>query len=155
MGEGSLYRKLLTVLALSLTKNSALTTALASKMPITPRPPSTSNNLRSPTVTLNNGRDLPLLGLGTWKSEPGEVKAAVKSAIQAGYRHIDCAAAYGNEAEVGQALKECLDEGICTREELFITSKLWNDSHGDGVMEALQVTLDHLQLDYLDMYLSE
>jgi len=116
---------------------------------------SSSATLRSPTVQLNNGRSIPLLGLGTWKSEPGEVKAAVRSAIEAGYRHIDCAHAYANEGEIGEALKECMEAGICTRDELFITSKLWNDCHGDGtqVLSGLQHTLDQLQLEYLDMFL--
>ena len=111
--------------------------------------------LVSPTVLLNNGCPIPLLGLGTWKSEPGQVKDAVRTAIEAGYRHIDCAHVYANEREVGEALSECLRAGICTREELFITSKLWNDSHGDetDVLAALQHTLDQLQLDYVDMYL--
>lgn len=116
---------------------------------------SSSATLRSPTVQLNNGRSIPLLGLGTWKSKPGEVKAAVRSALEAGYRHIDCAHAYGNEREIGEALKECMEAGICTRDELFITSKLWNDCHGDEteVLSGLQQTLDQLQLDYLDMFL--
>jgi hypothetical protein len=109
-----------------------------------------------PTATLNNGRSIPLIGLGTWKSEPGPVKAAVKAAITMGYRHIDCAHIYGNEKEIGEALTEVFAAGICNREDLFVTSKLWNDSHGkDEVMPALQTTLANLQLDYLDMYLSK
>ena len=64
-----------------------------------------SNPVGSTTVTLNNGLTIPVLGLGTWKSKPGEVRAAVEAAINAGYRHIDCAAIYGNETEVGQGLK--------------------------------------------------
>jgi len=118
---------------------------------------STTSTVRSPTVRLNNGCELPLLGLGTWKSEPDQVRQAVKQAIQAGYCMIDCAHIYGNEAEIGEALQECFQEGICQREDLFITSKLWNDSHGGEaeVRGALQHTLDQLQLDYLDMYLSE
>jgi Aldo/keto reductase family len=109
-----------------------------------------------PITTLNNGQSMPLLGLGTWKSEPGLVKAAVKAAIAMGYRHIDCAHIYGNEKEIGEALSEIFAEGICDRQDLFVTSKLWNDSHGiDEVVPALQVTLANLQLDYLDMYLSK
>ena len=69
-----------------------------------------SNPVGSTTVTLNNGLAIPVLGLGTWKSKPGEVKAAVEAEIDAGYRHIDCAAIYGNEAEVGQGLKAKMNE---------------------------------------------
>ncbi len=66
--------------------------------------------MASRIVTLNNGRSMPLLGLGTWKSGPGEVEAAVKLALHLGYRHVDCAAAYGNETEVGKGIKAACDE---------------------------------------------
>jgi Aldo/keto reductase family len=109
-----------------------------------------------PLAKLNNGALIPLLGLGTWKAAPGVVKEAVTTAIQAGYRHIDCAHVYGNEREIGDALTECITSGVCSRSDLFITSKLWNDSHAqDEVRPALQHTLQQLQLDYLDMYLGE
>lgn len=105
-------------------------------------------------MTLNDGRKMPQVGLGTWKSKPGEVKAAVKAAVKCGYRHIDCAAIYKNEAEVGEALAELFAEGIVTREELWITSKLWNDFHAaTDVPEACAKTLTDLQLEYLDLYL--
>ncbi|KAF2016891.1 Aldo/keto reductase [Aaosphaeria arxii CBS 175.79] len=103
-------------------------------------------------LKLNTGATIPALGLGTWQSAPGEVKASVIHAIEAGYRHIDCAYCYQNEDEVGEAIQDVIKRGIVKREDLFITSKLWCTFH-TRAEEGLQKSLDLLKLDYVDLYL--
>lgn len=98
---------------------------------------------------------IPQFGLGTWQSKTGgEVKNAVAAAIDLGYRHLDCAFVYLNEEEVGEALNASIASNKVTREEFFVTSKLWNTFHRtDLVAKAVQLSLDQLGLDYLDLYL--
>jgi len=105
-------------------------------------------------IQFTNGDAMPSIGLGTWKAKPGDVYKAVKEAVRIGYRHIDCAPIYGNEPEIGRALGEVIDDGIVTREQLWITSKLWNNLHAPGDVEAgLEKTLADLGIDYLDLFL--
>jgi alcohol dehydrogenase (NADP+) len=109
-----------------------------------------------PKRTLYTGAQIPAVGLGTFGSDrfSGEqIAAAVRGAIAVGYRHIDCAAVYGNEQLIGPALRDAMQAGI-PREELWITSKVWNDMHGEGdVLLSCARTLKDLKLEYLDLYL--
>ncbi len=99
-------------------------------------------------VKLNNDVEMPVLGLGTWQTGSKDAENAVLWALQAGYRHIDTAAVYGNEAAVGNAIRK----SSVQRKELFITTKLWNDDHDDPA-KACSQSLKKLQLDYIDLYL--
>ena len=109
-----------------------------------------------PQRKLATGAAMPAIGLGTFGSDhvsPHEIAAAVKGAAAVGYRHFDCASVYGNEAEIGVSFETILRDGI-RREELWITSKLWNDKHGeDDVISSCRKSLADLRLDYLDLYL--
>ncbi|MGG5790786.1 aldo/keto reductase [Bacillus pretiosus] len=111
-------------------------------------------NLQS-TTTLHNGVEMPWFGLGVFKVEDGpELVEAVKSAIKAGYRSIDTAAIYGNEKAVGEGIRAGIKEAGITREDLFITSKVWNSDQGyETTLAAYEESLKKLELDYLDLYL--
>ena len=110
-----------------------------------------------PQRTTYTGAKIPTVGIGTFGSDRysgEEIATAVKGAISVGYRHIDCAAVYGNEHQIGETFRDVLESGLVKREELWITSKLWNDSHAEAdVIPTCQKSLKDLQLDYLDLYL--
>ncbi|MFV8241512.1 aldo/keto reductase [Mycolicibacterium peregrinum] len=104
----------------------------------------------SPRVTLNDGNSVPQVGLGVWQTPAEETVRAVSAALQAGYRHIDTAAAYRNEAETGRGL---VDSGV-PREDVFLVTKLWNSDQGyDSTLAAFDASLERLGVDYLDLYL--
>jgi 2,5-diketo-D-gluconate reductase A len=104
----------------------------------------------TPTVTLKNGVEMPILGFGVFQVPPDQTEAAVGAALEAGYRSLDTAAAYLNEREVGRAIKA---SGI-PREELFVTTKLWiQDAREGSAKSAFETSLDQLGLDYVDLYL--
>lgn len=106
--------------------------------------------------TLNTGARIPAVGLGTWEADGASCKKAVATALDVGYRHLDCAHLYGNESEVGQALREALSgpEPKLRRQDLFVTSKLWCTTNAPKRVEAaVEVSLKNLGLAYLDLYL--
>src|SRR3989344_852882 len=106
-------------------------------------------------LTLNTNAKMPTIGLGTWNAAKDKVGEAVRYAIEeAGYRHLDCATVYENEKEIGESLANIFKCGELGREEIFITSKLWNTEHAkENVVKACRQTLRDLKLDYLDLYL--
>lgn len=114
-----------------------------------------------PMVKFNNGLQYPVLGLGTWQATPDineseltEIYEAIKTAIDIGYRHFDCAAYYHNEKSVGKAIAEKIKEGVIKREDVYITSKLWNNKHNPKDVEVeLKKILQDLGLNYLDLFL--
>ena len=100
------------------------------------------------------GKSMPTVGLGLWKIDPGAVADAVYQAIKVGYRHLDSAADYGNEKEVGEGIALAITDGLCSRDELWVTSKLWNTYHRrEHVEAACRKSLEDLGLDYFDLYL--
>lgn len=104
----------------------------------------------SSKIRLNSGIEIPILGLGTWRAEGKECTQAILWAFEAGYRHIDTASFYQNEEAVGKAIQ---DSGL-DREEIFVTTKVWNDDHGyDNAIKAFDKSLKRLNLDYIDLYL--
>ncbi|KAF9417411.1 hypothetical protein HW555_005508 [Spodoptera exigua] len=110
---------------------------------------------KAPTKTLNDGNQIPTLALGTYGFDDiPRMRQAVNWAIEAGYRHIDTAALYENEEEIGKGISDVIKQGLVKREDLFITTKLWNDKHArDQVVPALRESLSKLGLDYIDLYL--
>ncbi len=108
-----------------------------------------------PQMVLSNGSKIPSIGLGTFGSDSVDhetVSLTIRKAIDAGYRHIDCASVYGNEKQIGIGLKDVFKNRIIQREDIWITSKVWNNMH-DQVIESCQKSLADLQLEYLDLYL--
>ena len=109
-----------------------------------------------PQISLSSGRSIPCIGMGTFASDkhsPEEVAAAVSGALKYGYRLFDCASVYGNEDQIGKIFEDAMRAGIVKREELFITSKVWNNKHGPGkVFESFAKSLEDLRLSYIDAY---
>ncbi|MCP4510667.1 MAG: aldo/keto reductase [Fuerstiella sp.] len=106
------------------------------------------------TIDLKWGARLPKVGFGFWKVEKDKTAEVCRTAIEVGYRHLDCACDYGNEVEVGQGIAQAISDGLCDREDLWVTSKLWNTYHSpEHVQAACEKSLADLGLDYLDLYM--
>ena len=100
------------------------------------------------------GNQMPAVGLGLWKIDADAVAEAVYQAIKVGYRHLDSASDYGNEKQVGEGIARAIADGLCSREDLWVTSKLWNTYHRQEHVEAAcRRSMDDLGLDYIDLYL--
>jgi diketogulonate reductase-like aldo/keto reductase len=112
---------------------------------------STSLSVTTASVTLNTGGRLPQVGLGVWQTARGQTtRLAVEAALRAGYRHVDTARIYGNEADVGAAVRA----GAVPRDQVFVTTKLWNEDQGyDSALRAFDASLARLAFDYVDLYL--
>ena len=108
-------------------------------------------NVTTATLPLATGKTIPIVGLGVYQSTPGApTRDAVRIALELGYRHVDTARVYGNETDVGAVVKA----GAVPRDQIFVTTKLWNDDHGyDNALRALDKSLARLGLDYVDLYL--
>ncbi|MCC6508133.1 MAG: aldo/keto reductase, partial [Pirellulaceae bacterium] len=110
--------------------------------------------MSSKNIALAGGASLPAVGLGLWKVEPRLAPGLVVSAIEAGYRHLDGACDYGNESACGDGVKQSISRGLCTRDQLWVTSKLWNTYHRpEHVQKACEKSLRDWGLDYFDLYL--
>ena len=107
-------------------------------------------DLDAGTVTLNNGVSMPILGIGTFALSDSEAEESVYWALRDGYRLIDTARIYGDEAGVGRAIRRAIDEGLVTREEIFVTTKMWTSDYGNGDA-AINASLERLGLDYIDL----
>ena len=106
------------------------------------------------TLSVSADLKMPVVGLGLWKLDPRQSRELIVAAVEAGYRHLDSACDYGNEAAVGDGIASAIKKGLCRREDLWITSKLWNTYHDPKhVRPALERSLSDLQLDYLDLYM--
>ena len=112
------------------------------------------NKVDASKVNVSSGSHLPSVGLGLWKIANADAASMVHAAVGAGYRHLDSACDYGNECETGDGIQRVMSDKICNRDELWITSKLWNTyHHPQHVRPALERTLRDLKVDYLDLYL--
>ncbi|MFN7894470.1 MAG: aldo/keto reductase [Pirellula sp.] len=107
-----------------------------------------------PYLSVINSKPMPSVGYGFWKVPNEQTTGLTVDAIRMGYRHLDCASDYGNEPEVGRGIESALQQKLCSREDLWVTSKLWNTNHrAEHVLPAIQKSLADLRLDYLDLYL--